>query len=241
MTTGRLVRSAMAGAAALPVWMCGNARADVIDESHARNLVGGIFSVTFAVQTGPSSFVVFNEGTRITRGAAPDSAWAETSGVFEWFGENYAWGFRFSLQGSTTTEPWTLSHTGPDGRVFAMSSILYTPPTRGGAVFDNGGLPSTPGSGPGTPQGVTVSGPVIINTGWDPAFLWNGPVNTGDLYTSTLVQWAELSNHRIFGPGVTARWILDTDTVPPPGVPATMSVLIGLGWHRRRRHKPIRA
>lgn len=223
------------GAAACVTTMgAGDARGKVISDSHAPDLIGGIASFTFAVRTGPSSFFVFNEGAPIVAGMEPDSIVAAVSGAHEWKGQTYGWGARLDLAGPTETSAWSLTHTGTDTRVYIMSVILSSQATpESGAVFDDGSEPSTPGSGPGTPQALTVSGPGVINTGFDPAYLWGGWCNTGDLYTNVLVQWADLNNHMIFGTGTTARWRLDTDVVPEP--PAVAALLLMACAVRRRR------
>jgi hypothetical protein len=210
------------------------AAADVIGESYATDLVGCIASVSFAVQTGPSSFIVFSEGAPIVLGSSPGSVVGQASGSFEWKSEVYDWGFQLDLSGPTETSPWSLKSTGPDNRVYIMSVILDSFPTAtSGALFDDGSAPSTPGSGPGSPSAITVSGPAVINTGYDQGFLWAHPSNAGDMYTSVLVQWAELGTHEIFGIGLTAEWILDTDVIPAPSG-ALILALAGAGALRRR-------
>ncbi len=211
------------------------ATADVIGESYATDLVGCVASVSFAVQTGPSSFIVFSEGAPIVLGSSPGSVVGQASGSFEWKSEVYDWGFQLDLSGPTEMSPWSLKNSGSDNRVYLMSVILDSFPTAtSGALFDDGSTPSTPGSGPGSPSAITVSGPAVVNTGYDPGFLWAHPSNAGDLYTSVLVQWAELGTHEIFGIGVTAEWVLDTDVIPAPGA-ALVLVLAGAVTGRQRR------
>ncbi len=181
---------------------------DVVDESFGDELIGANVTVSFIVETAPNSFIVFSPGDVVTIGPGNREGVASASGDMPWNDEVYQWSYEFSLSGETSTSPWTLTNTSPDDRVYLQSVIFFM---FGGAVIDRGTKPSTPGSGPGHQDAVYLSGPVIFDTSWEK--LWGDPANAGDLYSTVLVQWAELPNFDVFPAGATATFLLDSDLV----------------------------
>lgn len=235
MSMSRSVRSVLAPAM-LVCALSPAARAEesIVKEAVApRWLEGGIFSVSLAVQTSPSSFYVIPEDVRLTLGDTPNELRASKRG--EWDLPDFGivpFSFELVIRGDDlSTAEWALTNTSDVAIAYPVSATIYSFDTH--TVFDTGLEPSTPGSGPGTPGAIWMGGPGIHQTWFDPNYLWADPCNTGDLYQAVLVQWAELDNHRLFAPGLTARWSLDADFVPAPG---TLGMLVVVLLAPRRRH-----
>lgn len=200
-----------------------------------RWLEGAYFSVSFAVQTSPSSFYVIPEDVQLALGDTPSELRASKSGSWDLPGAGTVpFAYEIVIRGDDlSTAEWSLTNTSPTAMAYPVSASVYSFNTH--TVFDNGAEPSTPGSGAGTPSAITLGGPDVINTAFDPNYLWPDPCNTGDLFQAVLVQWAELDNHRLIGPGMVATWSLDADFVPAPGAIAPLSLVL---VPRRRRAAP---
>ncbi len=180
---------------------------DVADEMQADALAESIISVSFVVQTGPSSYLSFPRDVILTPGPDEHQIVASSSGEMPWEDEVYEWAYEFTLTGETSTAAWTLTNTSPDDRVAIQSVNFFK--AHGPLVFDDDSEPSTPGSGPGIDPAIHVSGPAITTSSY--TLEWGNSINAGDLFTHAIVGWVELPNLDVFLPGTTAQFIIDTD------------------------------
>lgn len=112
--------------------------------------------------------------------------------------------------GDTSTATWTLTNTDTSSILLNRITAVTIDLTLSGiAVFDSGGAPSTPFSGPGV-GGVSYVSGVTILSAMD-LLPWTDPANTGDIFRALTVN---------FGAGFTAlessTWLDDTDVVDMP-------------------------
>lgn len=225
------VRSAIALAAlATPCF------ATIVKEAvPSEHLVGHIISVSLIVRTGPSSYWVIPEDAVIQQGA-PGTLVAGKSGSWELPDVGMV-PFSYTLEivgDELSTAVWSLTNISMAGQAFPSSATLYPRQHNLRVVMDDDSFPSTPGSGEGASMAETVAGLPVFATFFDPNYLWNDPINAGDLDTSAQVQWTEIPNFTAFAPGMTCSWRWDADLVPAPGGMLALASLGALTTRRRR-------